>query len=230
MNSAGLIDYDYEKKDFTYFQVERHEMLQYIPQESHTVLDVGCGCGNFGQLLKKTRRVEVWGVELNENAAAVAASKLDHVICAAFDSCLNLPIQSFDCIIFNDVLEHMVDPFTALLYAKKLLRDGGVVVSSIPNIRYFVTMWDLLVHKNWQYAESGILDRTHLRFFTRHSMISTFSDLGYCVDCIEGINPIEKFNPESSRRFRLLNRLFFNQIEDMRYLQFAVVARPGDPE
>lgn len=230
MNSAGSIDYDYEKKDFTYYQVERNEMLRYIPQESRTILDVGCGCGNFSQLLKKTRLVEVWGVELNENAAAVAASKLDHVICAAFDSCLNLPIQSFDCIIFNDVLEHMVDPFTALLYAKKLLREGGVVVSSIPNIRYFVTMWDLLVHKNWRYADSGILDRTHLRFFTRRSIISTFSDLGYCVDCIEGINPIEKFNPELSRRFRLLNRLLFNQIEDMGYLQFAVVARPRDSE
>lgn len=101
MNSKGLIDYDYQKKDFIYFQLERHEMLQYIPQESRTVLDVGCGCGNFGQLLKKTRSVEVWGVELNEHAAEVATPKLDRVICAAFDSRLNLPIQSFDCIIFK---------------------------------------------------------------------------------------------------------------------------------
>lgn len=228
MNTEDTLRHQYQEKDSAYFQAERHEMLQYVPQESHTILDVGCGCGDFSQLLKKTRPVEVWGVELDKQAAAVAASKLDRVICAAFDSCLNLPIQSFDCIIFNDVLEHLVDPFTALVYAKEILRDNGVIVASMPNVRYFVTIWDLLIHKNWQYADWGILDKTHLRFFTCRSIISTFSDLGYKVECIEGINPLEKFHPNSVRKFRWLNRLFFNQIEDMRYLQFAVVARPNN--
>lgn len=216
----------YQEKYSGYFQVERHEMLQYVPQEAGTILDVGCGCGNFSELLKKSRPVEVWGVELDKQAANVAASKLDRVICAAFDSGLELPSQSFDCIIFNDVLEHMVDPFSALLYAKKLLRDGGVVVASIPNVRYFATIWDLLVHKNWKYGEWGVLDRTHLRFFTCRSIISTFSDLGYQVECIEGINPIENFHPALVRRFRFLNQLLLNKIEDMRYLQFAIVTCP----
>lgn len=214
----------YQEKYSGYFQVERHEMLQYVPQEAGTILDVGCGCGNFSELLKKSRPVEVWGVELDKQAADVAVSKLDRVICAAFDSGLELPSQSFDCIVFNDVLEHMVDPFSALLYAKKLLRDGGVVVSSIPNVRYFATMWDLLVHKNWKYADWGVLDRTHLRFFTYRSIISTFSDLGYQVERIEGINPIENIHPALARRFHFFNRLLFNEIEDMQYLQFAVVA------
>ena len=225
-NIEETLRQQYQEKYSAYFQVERHEMLQYIPLESRTILDVGCGCGNFSELLKKSRPVEVWGVELDKQAANVAASKLDRVICAAFDSGLNLPIQGFDCIVFNDVLEHMVDPFSALLYAEKLLRDGGVVVASIPNVRYFVTMWDLLVHKNWKYADWGVLDRTHLRFFTCRSIISTFSDLGYQIEEIEGINPIEKVHPALLRRFRFLNRVLLNKIEDMRYLQFAVVARP----
>jgi 2-polyprenyl-3-methyl-5-hydroxy-6-metoxy-1,4-benzoquinol methylase len=225
-NIEDTLRQQYQEKYSGYFQVERHEMLQYIPSESRTILDIGCGCGNFSELLKKSRSVEVWGVELDKQAADVAASKLDHVICAGFDNCLNLPSQSFDCIVFNDVLEHMIDPFSALLYAKKLLRDGGVVVSSIPNVRYFATMWDLLIHKNWKYADWGVLDRTHLRFFTQCSIVATFSDLGYQVECIEGINPLENVHPVLVRRFRFINRILLNQIEDMRYLQFAVVATP----
>jgi 2-polyprenyl-3-methyl-5-hydroxy-6-metoxy-1,4-benzoquinol methylase len=226
VNLEDTLRQQYQEKYSAYFQVERHEMLQYVPQEARIILDVGCGCGNFSEILKKTRPVEVWGVELDKQAADVAASKLNRVICAAFDSGLELPSQSFDCIVFNDVLEHMVDPFSALLYAKKLLRDGGVVVASIPNVRYFATMWDLLVHKNWKYADWGVLDRTHLRFFTQRSIVATFSNLGYKIKCIEGINSLENFHPGLLSRFRFLNRILFNQIEDMRYLQFAVVARP----
>ncbi len=222
MDSENVIVREYQKKDFNYFEYVNQEMLRFVTQNSRRILDVGCACGGFGQLLKDTRPVEVWGIELNERAAAVASQRLDHVICAGFDSSLSLPIHSFDCIIFNDVLEHLVDPFAALLYCKELLRNGGVVVASIPNVRYFHTMWDLLVHKNWQYTDSGILDRTHLRFFTQRSILSTFNTLGYCVECIEGIHPTP------SRKFSFLNRLSFKQIEDMRYLQFAIVARPSN--
>jgi hypothetical protein len=98
------------------------------------------------------------------------------------------------------------------------------VVASIPNVRYFFNMWNLVVHQDWQYTEQGILDRTHLRFFTRRSILATFESLGYCVECIEGINPLGR-----SRKFHLLNWLLFNKIEDMRYVQFAVVARPLAP-
>ncbi|HBB32231.1 MAG TPA: class I SAM-dependent methyltransferase [Cyanobacteria bacterium UBA8803] len=226
MNIEETLRDQYQGKDSGYFQAERYEMLRYVPPGSHTILDVGCGSGNFSRLLKKSRPAEVWGVELDKEAAAIAASKLDRVICGAFDSKLQLPDQSFDCVIFNDVLEHMVDPFSALVYAKTLFRDGGVLVASIPNVRYFVTMWDLLVHRDWKYADWGVLDRTHLRFFTCRSIISTFTDLGYQVKSIEGINPIENVHPELVSKFRFFNRLLFNGIEDMRYLQFAVVAYP----
>ncbi len=227
MNSEEILANDYKAKDFElYFQNERHEMLQYIPQKSYTILDVGCGGGSFGQLLKEQRPVEIWGVEMNEHAAAVAAQRLDRVVCGAFDSSLNLPTQSFDCIVFNDVLEHLVDPFAALTYSKELLRAGGVIVASIPNVRYFDNIWNLLVCKDWQYSDYGILDRTHLRFFTRRSILSTFDALGYWVECIEGINYVENLHPHHSRKFHLLNQLLFNKIEDMRYQQFAIVAHP----
>lgn len=217
---------EYESKDFdAYSQKERHEMLRYIPQEAFIILDVGCAVGCFGQLLKAERSAEVWGVEVNEYAASIADQKLDKVICGAFGKNLNLPSQGFDCIVFNDVLEHLVDPYSALIYAKELLRDGGILVASIPNVRYFDNIWKLLVHKDWEYTQYGILDRTHLRFFTHKSILSTFNDLGYRVELIEGINPLEKQHLYHVKKFNFLNKILLNQIEDMRYLQFAVVAR-----
>lgn len=227
MSGKEVVRDQYGKKETFYFQLPRREMLPYIPVEACTILDVGCGYGIFSKILKETRAVEVWGVELDERAAAAAADQLDYVLCGSFDEKLNLPIRKFDCIIFNDVLEHMVDPFTALIYCKKLLRKDGVVVSSIPNVRYFDTMWDLIVNKDWQYADCGILDRTHLRFFTYRSILSTFQELGYQIKIIEGINSIENNNSPYLRKFKIINRLFFNWIEDMRYKQFAVVACPN---
>jgi 2-polyprenyl-3-methyl-5-hydroxy-6-metoxy-1,4-benzoquinol methylase len=136
----------------------------------------------------------------------------------------------FDCIILNDVLEHLVDPFEALLYCRELLNSQGRVVASIPNVRYFDNIWNLLVHKNWEYTDWGILDKTHLRFFTKRSILSTFSDLDYDIETIDGINPLPVLHPHHVKRFRLLNRILWNKLEDMNYLQFAVVVSPKNTE
>jgi len=84
----------------------------------------------------------------------------------------------------------------------------------------------LLINKDWQYTDRGILDRTHLRFFTKKSIISTFEDLGYSIECIQGIGDLQYVHPEHVKKYNLLNSLLMNQIEDMKYLQFAVVASP----
>jgi 2-polyprenyl-3-methyl-5-hydroxy-6-metoxy-1,4-benzoquinol methylase len=222
--SQSNLEHEYRSKDSSYFEEARDEMLKYVPTESRMVLDIGCGRGNFGYLLKKERNITVWGVELDQGSALVAEQKLDKVICSAFSSSLHLPKKIFDCIVLNDVLEHFSDPDTALLYCKELLKDEGAIVASIPNVRYFDNIWNLLVHKDWEYKEWGILDKTHLRFFTKKSMVSTFENLGYQINLIEGLNPIENCTPERARKFKFLNRILLNKIEDMRYLQFAIVA------
>ncbi len=221
-----MLNQYYQSKVSDYFQEERHEMMQYIPKETRIILDIGCGSGTFGQILKRSRDLEVWGVELNQDSALDASKKLDKVINSAFSAELNLPKKKFDCIVFNDVLEHLTDPWAALIYSKELLTDGGVIVSSIPNCRYFNNMWDLLVHKNWEYTDWGILDKTHLRFFTKRSILSIFDSLNYDVESIAGINPLNVLHPQHVKKFRIINRLLFNNIEDMNYLQFAIVARP----
>jgi 2-polyprenyl-3-methyl-5-hydroxy-6-metoxy-1,4-benzoquinol methylase len=222
----------YGSEDFdTYLKlkVDRHEMLDLIPEGASIILDVGCAIGGFGEILKSERSCEVWGVEINEQAASVAAQKLDKVICGAFDKSIDLPINKFDCIIFNDVLEHLIDPYSALLHAKTLLRTGGKVIASIPNVRYFDNIWKLIVNRDWEYTQHGILDRTHLRFFTRRSIVRTFKDLNYNIESIKGINSLNVEHPHHWRKFRIINFIVGNRIEDMRYLQFAVVASPDCP-
>jgi 2-polyprenyl-3-methyl-5-hydroxy-6-metoxy-1,4-benzoquinol methylase len=209
----------YELQDFdVYMDYERPEMLRFIPQHASKILDVGCAMGSFGRRLKIEYSAEVWGVEINEDAASSASQWLDKVLCGPFDENLDLPKHYFDCIVFNDVLEHFADPYAALDYAKELLNDGGKIVASIPNVRYFDNVWKLLVDKDWDYTQNGILDRTHLRFFTRNSILKTFNTLGYEIELIEGINPLEKEHPHRVRKFRLLNSILLNQIEDMRYI------------
>jgi 2-polyprenyl-3-methyl-5-hydroxy-6-metoxy-1,4-benzoquinol methylase len=199
-------------------------MLKYIPTCARKILDVGCASGGFGKNLKRTADVEVWGVEPCEAAAKVAAESLDHVFSKPFDRALDLPQNYFDCVIFNDVLEHFVDPFDALDYSKSLLNDSGVVVASLPNVRYFGNICRLLIDKDWKYCDNGILDRTHLRFFTKRSIVRTFEEQGYRIKRIEGIGSLDERKPNEVLKFNLLNFFLMQNLEDMRHFQFAVVA------
>jgi hypothetical protein len=122
----------------------------------------------------------------------------------------------------------MVAPEVALRYARQLLAPGGVVVASIPNIRSFPTIWRLVFHASWEYQDAGVLDRTHLRFFTKSSIVDMFEREGFALEEISGINAFVAV-PNIRRRFwllyRLANALLFRKFDDMRFLQFAVVAR-----
>ena len=136
---------------------------------------------NIWSVIKENRQIEVWGVEPFASAAAIAADKLDRVITGPFGPETDLPAGAFDCIVFNDVLEHMVEPELALRYAKLLLSAGGTILASIPNVRYFPLLWQLGVRGNWEYGDCGLLDRTHLRFFTKSSILRMFQNEGYAV-------------------------------------------------
>ena len=207
-----------------YSDHSRNEMLKYVPSDAKKILDVGCSTGNFGKLIKSEQTSEIWGVEIDPDAAEIASQRIDNVICGAFNSELELPENNFDCIIFNDVLEHMIDPYAALRYAKKLLSVDGKIVASIPNVRFFENIWLLIVNKSWEYLDSGILDRTHLRFFTKKSIAMMFEQQGYKIELLEGINEIGMTAPHLARKFRILHKLTLRNIEDMRWTQFAVVA------
>src|SRR5450759_3056138 len=214
---------DVDAKPESYYQGTRNEMLRFIPEGVDTVLEVGCAAGGFGHQLKQGGVREVCVVEVVESAAQQAQKVLDKVLIGDIADLIDqLAVNYFDVVIFNDVLEHLVDPFTVLARIKSRISERGMVVSSIPNIRYYHTLRELVLHKTWEYEEYGILDRTHLRFFTVKSIRNMYERLGYEVVRHEGNNPMRKL-PMS---YRLANLLLRGKISDMQYEQFVTWARP----
>ena len=216
-----------ETNQSAYFRNLRPEMLEFIPDDATVLLEVGCGTGAFAANLAQARAaagvsVEVWGVEMDENSAQEAATVLDRVLQGDVGSVLpDLPTAHFDCLILNDVIEHVPDPSELLRSLRPLLKPGGHLVASIPNVRYFFNVVDLAVHGRWEYTDEGILDRTHLRFFTRSSMMHLLEECGFDSVTSVGINPTGSF------KFTLANLLTLGRWSDMKFLQFACLARAG---
>jgi len=202
----------------------RREMLRFVPADAGSILDIGCGAGAFGAGLKERRpEPEVWGIEAEPESARRAAGVLDRVITGLAPAVLgDLEQRRFDCVIMNDVIEHVVEPRELLVAVRSHVAPGGCLVASIPNIRHHATVADLALRGRWDYTDEGILDRTHLRFFTRSSMVELLEGCGYHVTGVTGINRT------GARSFRLFNLLTAGRFNDMGYLQFACVARPRE--
>lgn len=199
-------------------------MLDFVPKGVTTVLEVGCGTGAFGALVKQERGCRYYGVELAEKAAMYARDRLDNVVVANIESQM-LPFErrSFDCLVCNDVLEHLVDPWASLQKLMEFVRPGGYVVVFMPNVRISEVVKDLVFRRRWEYQSEGVLDRTHLRFFTESSIRSLIEAAGLEVIRLEGINPIQH-----AWRLRLLNLALFGFLNDMRYPQYGCLARLSD--
>jgi O-antigen biosynthesis protein len=154
--------------------------------ENKRVIDFGCSTGTFAQLLTK-KGCHVTGVEVNPQAAKVAEQYCEQVIIADLDFVSLAEIvqdQTFDVAVFGDVLEHLRDPWKVLKQTRQLLKPEGYVVASIPNIAHGAIRLALL-RGSFEYSEMGILDNTHLRFFTRKTVEELFELSGFCVDVIE---------------------------------------------
>jgi len=205
-----------------YFESARQDMLRFVPQHVRTTLEFGCGFGGFSSLLKTRRNCETWAVEKDPQAAHQATQRLDRVICAdAPESLSKLPQHYFDCIVFLDVLEHLADPYTLLLSVCSKLTERGVILVSLPNVRYYRTLVDYVVHGDWDYVDHGVLDKTHLRFFTKKSIVRMFTDLGFELLQLQGLHPT------SSRTFRVVNALLLGRLADCRHKHFAAVVKPS---
>jgi 2-polyprenyl-3-methyl-5-hydroxy-6-metoxy-1,4-benzoquinol methylase len=194
-------------------------MLRYLPKDAKKVLDVGCGNGCFAEVIKNQNSAEVWGIELMEQEANLAKQVLDKVFIGPCENFIDsLPDNYFDVIYFNDVLEHLVDPYTVLKKMKSKLAADGVVISSIPNVRYHNSFIKVLVNKDWKYEPFGVMDFTHMRFFTEKSIKRMYEEAGYTVKVSEGINKSKSLKPY------LYNIPFLFTQLDIRYPQFATVA------
>lgn len=213
--------FDYADKRPQYFDGPRKEMLEFVPTDARRILEIGCGDGRFAASLKARGPVEITGVELNAEAAARARERMDRVHVADLEAAPPvLPAAHFDCLICNDVLEHLRDPWAVLRHLRGSLAPGAKVVASLPNLRFLQVMKDLVLRGDFSYQDEGVLDRTHLRFFTRSTLNRLFVDTGYEVLRLQGINSRVR-----GWKFDLLDRLTGGRVDDMRYVQFAVVAQ-----
>lgn len=162
-----------------YYRRERPDLLALVPPHARRILDVGCGEGALGARLAAALGAEVHGIERHAPAAAAARRVLASVIEGdAATATIPFPEGAFDCLVYGDVLEHMADPWTLLRSHVRFLRRGGTVVASVPNVRHLSVVLPLLFAGRFEYEDEGILDRTHLRFFTRRSFVDLLAGAG----------------------------------------------------
>lgn len=204
-----------------YYRNERPELAAQVPETARRVLDVGCGAGAFGAGLKRRGVKEVVGIEILERPWAMARQALDDALLGNIEQ-MDLPFEDgyFDCITFGDVLEHLIDPAAALRKLARVLAPDGVMVASIPNAR-FCQVVSMLAHGRWEYVDAGILDRTHLRFFTRIEMVKLFRDAGLEVT---GLGPLSILDPAQLKRdadgFIRMDKFSYGPVDDAEYRDF----------
>ncbi|MFQ5672109.1 MAG: glycosyltransferase [Nitrospinales bacterium] len=208
-------------KSEQYYQNVRRDILPLVPQEARCILEIGCGAGMTGRALKERPGVFVAGIERAARAAQQARQALDDVVEGNIET-MALPYEenSFDCIIAADVLEHLADPLAVLKKLMRCLKPEGTVVASIPNVQFFGVV-QRLIEGNWTYQKEGILDETHLRFFTYREIEKLFCAAGLDIirvdetldpqyESVAGVKSgslkigrvtIQDLSPEEMRRF-----------------------------
>lgn len=194
---------DYRGKDPAYYSSARHDYVESLPADPGAkILELGCGNGATGLMaLRAGKCGEYIGIELFRPMAEIASTVLTHVhIGDVHQLELPYPEGSFDVLIMSEVLEHLVDPDATLARLVKLLKPGGLVLASSPNISHWPIIRDLVLGR-FDYAEAGPMDRTHLRWFTPASFKRMFEAAGVVVDRIE---PIEG---KRALRWRIINRM-----------------------
>jgi len=211
-----------QRQSDTYYQSERRDLLGFIPRQGDRLLDVGCGEGAFAQMLKRERGyTEVWGMELDDKSAQVAATRCDRVIYGDIVQTLDeLPNSYFNLICMNDVLEHLIWPENFLVRIREKLAPDACIFCSVPNIRQYRLLWNLLQHQDFEYTEWGLLDRTHLRFFTRRTFLSMLDRAGFVPVSVFG------FGTTKSWKFKILNAFTLWRSDDMRHSHFFIQAKP----
>jgi protein O-GlcNAc transferase len=155
-------------------------LLGMVSAPPRDVLDVGCFCGGSGRWLKKKfPDVRLTGIELLENAADIAREIYDTVIVGKFEDVdTGGWLGRFDTIVAADVLEHLYNPWAALERLKPLLAPGGAIYISLPNIRNLNILMSL-AKGEWRYAGAGIMDVTHIRFFTKTQALEMLQQTGW---------------------------------------------------
>jgi SAM-dependent methyltransferase len=176
----------YADKRHGYFHGARTDIEPVLPQRAASVLEIGCGGGGTLRWLRSVRTVEyAMGIELMADAARDAHGAFDDVVVGNIETDeIDLPAERFDLILALDVLEHLVDPWRAVERCHRALKPGGAFIASIPNVANYSVALPLLLRGRWTYADEGLLDRTHLRFFVERTAVDLMTSSGLVFEAM----------------------------------------------
>lgn len=210
-------------ENITYYSGTRLDLLELIPSEKRNgvLLEIGAASGNTLVYAKSNDYAkEVYGIELcliddsnqrNKDIKQFVIGDIENIEFPFFD-------VKFDVIIIGDVLEHLIDPEKVLKNLSKNLAHEGIIIASIPNIRHYSVLKSLILDARFTYQDSGILDKTHLRFFCKINMIELFQSANYKILVIK--SGIEN----DRKKIRFFNKLTFGYFEDFLTVQYYIRA------
>lgn len=208
-------DTDYTTKPDEYFSGARADFVTRLPDNPKAaVLEIGCAFGLTGELaLRQGKCARYVGVDISEHAANAASGRLTEVLVGNVET-MTLPFApgSFDALILSEVLEHLLEPWSALEKLRPLLRPGAMVMASSPNIAQTRLVMSLL-RGRWDLADRGPMDRTHFRWFTPATYREMFEKAGFRVTaCYPLVKPSAKARLASAVTGGRIDHLFWRQI------------------
>lgn len=201
----------------------REDLAAHVPRGAAAVLDVGCSRGATAPALRARGVAWIAGIEPDAEDAAAAAGAYDLILTERLESVTEDFAERFGAVLFGDVLEHLEDPSDALVRVRPWLERGGVVVASVPNLGHWAIVDDLL-RGRFDYVPYSILSGTHVRFFTRATLVDLFEATGYRVRTIETVT-LPASAAGAARRERL--RALPGASADLDVAEFIAVAEAG---
>ena len=211
----------FNSKQSSYYKGDRKEVASLIDKRYKKVLEIGCGDGQFASNFTEC---EYYGVEPNFTAWKQSKKILTKSYLGTFEQVFeDLPDNFFDLVVVNDVIEHMQDHMFFFNNIKQKMTEGGVCIGSIPNVRFVSNLVNLLLRKDWRYIGDGVLDDTHLRFFTEKSIKRIFKEKSMHIEKFIGINSIERLYSSYKYLIYLLLSLIFGK--DSKFMQFSFRVR-----
>lgn len=210
----------YAGKPSAYFAGARADFVDAMTTDNKSwVLEVGCGSGETGALAKSRGKAGHYvGIELFPAAGARAGRVLEQVLIADVEKLeLPWPDATFDAVVLSEVLEHLVEPWALLSRLARVVKPGGMVFASSPNVSHWRVVRELVAGR-FELTDRGVFDRTHMRWFTPSTFRAMFERAGFSV---ERLGPVTPF----SARTRALSRLTGGRIDHLFTAQICVHAR-----
>lgn len=210
----------YDDKTATYFGGVRRDFLDLLPHgEVENVLEIGCGAGDTGAAALAAGLCRSYcGIEIAPQAAALARTRLTELHEGDVERMdLPWPDHHFDAVLMSEVLEHLVDPWSVVKRVVAKLRPGALVLASSPNVAQFAVVRGLIADR-WELTEAGVMDRTHLRWFTEASYKRMFVDAGIRIERTYAMAPPGPFGT-------IFNAVTFNRFRHLTVRQICVVGR-----